>query len=127
MNYVSRHAIIKKSAPAYVREHTERILLSGWIGLFRNAALRLSGAGTAQGLLVSRQHDNAMEHAMTTTGQKPEPSADGNNIFHEADIGSGERSPGQQETDEMIKSIPPTGRQAADQDGSQQSGQPAKS
>lgn len=69
---------------------------------------------------------------MTTTGQKPDPSADGNNIFHEADIGSGERSPGQHETDEMIKSIPPTGsQQGADpsgsQGGGQQSGQPSKS
>ena len=64
---------------------------------------------------------------MRTTGQKPDPSSDGNNIYHEADIGSGERSPGQQETDEMIKSIPPTGNQQnADQGGSQQTGQPPK-
>jgi hypothetical protein len=27
---------------------------------------------------------------------------------HESDIGSGEPSPGQQETDDMIRSIPPT-------------------
>lgn len=65
---------------------------------------------------------------MTTNGQKPDAGADGNNIYHEADIGSGERSPGQQETDEMIKSIPPTGSsQAADQGGSGQNGQPSKS
>jgi hypothetical protein len=47
-----------------------------------------------------------MEHAMTDSEQKPEPGADSPNVFHEADIGSGERSPGQQETDEMIKAIP---------------------
>lgn len=64
---------------------------------------------------------------MRTTGQKPDPGTEGQNILHEADIGSGERSPGQQETDEMIKSIPPRGnRQNADQGGSQQNGQPAK-
>jgi hypothetical protein len=41
---------------------------------------------------------------------KKEPAgtdADATGMLHEADIGSGERSPGQQETDEIIKSIPP--------------------
>nr|WP_315218347.1 hypothetical protein [uncultured Duganella sp.] len=34
-------------------------------------------------------------------------AADGGHMLEEADIGSGERSPGQRETDEAIKSIPP--------------------
>jgi hypothetical protein len=44
---------------------------------------------------------------MTTSNPQPEPSANGSNMQNEADIGSGERSPGQQETDQMIKEIPP--------------------
>lgn len=64
---------------------------------------------------------------MRTNGPKPEPGADGNNIYHEADIGSGERSPGQQETDDMIRSIPRTdGQQNADQAGNRQDGQPGQ-
>jgi hypothetical protein len=55
--------------------------------------------------------------------------------MHEADIGSGERSPGQHETDDMIRQIPPRGtgqgnKQDAGQSGSQQAtrdGQPNKS
>jgi hypothetical protein len=34
-------------------------------------------------------------------------AAEGGHMLDEADIGSGERSPGQRETDEAIKSIPP--------------------
>ncbi|SEO00979.1 hypothetical protein SAMN05428959_104163 [Duganella sp. CF517] len=36
-----------------------------------------------------------------------EHGAGGGHMLDEADIGSGERSPGQRETDEAIKSIPP--------------------
>lgn len=36
-----------------------------------------------------------------------EPGAQAPGMQHEADIGSGEKSPGQDDTDEMIKSIPP--------------------
>ena len=36
-----------------------------------------------------------------------EHAAEGGHMLDEADIGSGERSPGQRETDEAIKSIPP--------------------
>ena len=35
------------------------------------------------------------------------PAKDGGHLLDEADIGSGEKSPGQRETDELIKSIPP--------------------
>jgi hypothetical protein len=113
-----------------VRQHTERVDVFPMQHAAPHTAA-LSGAGAAGGLLVSRQHDNAMEHAMNTSIPKPEPGADGNNIYHEADIGSGERSPGQHETDEMIRSIPPrTGNQQdAGNGGSQQggnAGQPAK-
>ena len=57
----------------------------------------------------------------------PTPSIDpknkGRTMYEEADIGSGERSPGQHETDELIREIPPlpANRQADDgaQDGAQ--------
>lgn len=46
---------------------------------------------------------------MTTDTKKPDPGAPGANNLHEADIGSGEPSPGQQETDAMIRDIPVQG------------------
>ena len=36
-----------------------------------------------------------------------DPARDAGHLTEEADIGSGEASPGKQETDEAIKSIPP--------------------
>jgi len=61
---------------------------------------------------------------MRTSDHKPDPAAKGSGMLHEADVGSGERTPGQQETDQMIKEIPPRGsQQDAGQSGSQQSGQ----
>ena len=60
---------------------------------------------------------------MRTSTNQPDPSTKGSNMQHEADVGSGERSPGQQETDDMIKQIPSRGnRQDAGRPGSQQSG-----
>ena len=50
--------------------------------------------------------------------RKPDPAADGPNVYHEADIGSGEKSPGELETEEMIREIPPlppSGGQAGQQ------------
>jgi hypothetical protein len=45
-------------------------------------------------------------------------------MMHEADVGSGERTPGQHETDQMIREIPPRGgQQEAKPSGNQQSGQ----
>jgi hypothetical protein len=38
---------------------------------------------------------------------KIDPAAKGRPILDEADIGSGEKTPAQHETDEMIKQIPP--------------------
>jgi len=55
---------------------------------------------------------------MRTSGTKPDPAAKGSGMLHEADVGSGERSPGQHETDAMIREIPPRGSQ-------QEAGQPA--
>ncbi|MCC2956271.1 hypothetical protein LK542_11655 [Massilia sp. IC2-477] len=49
---------------------------------------------------------------------KPDPAAKGPNVYHEADIGSGEKSPGELETEEMIREIPPlppSGGQAGQQ------------
>ncbi|UVW30240.1 hypothetical protein [Massilia sp. H6] len=36
-----------------------------------------------------------------------DPAATGRPLYDEADIGSGEKSPGQAETEEMIRQIPP--------------------
>jgi hypothetical protein len=36
-----------------------------------------------------------------------DPAAKGPNVLHESDIGSGEKSPGELETEEMIRGIPP--------------------
>ncbi len=63
---------------------------------------------------------------MRTDIPKPDPGADAPPNLHEADIGSGERSPGQHETDEMIRDIPKRGsdegnKRDAGQAGSQQS------
>ena len=61
---------------------------------------------------------------MRTPAPQCDPGAKGPGMLHEADVGSGERSPGQHETDEMIREIPPRGsQQDADKSGSQQSGQ----
>lgn len=66
---------------------------------------------------------------MRTSVPKPDPGAKGSGMLHEADIGSGERTPAQHETDQMIKEIPPLpaggkgNQQNADQGG--QGGKPA--
>jgi len=58
---------------------------------------------------------------MRTSNTKPDPAANGAGMQHEADVGSGERSPGQQETDQMIKEIPPRGNLQEGQPGGEQS------
>jgi hypothetical protein len=63
-----------------------------------------------------------MEHAMRTDIPKPDPGADAPPNMHEADIGSGERSPGQHETDDMIRQIPPRGTGQGNQQDAGQSG-----
>ena len=55
---------------------------------------------------------------MARTPQPQEPGIQAPPLNHEADIGSGERTPAQKETDEMIKQVPmqPGGnRQSTDQ------------
>ncbi len=44
---------------------------------------------------------------MNTSTPKPDPGAKAPPMMHEGDIGSGEITPGQHETNEMIKEIPP--------------------
>ena len=51
--------------------------------------------------------------------QRIDPAAKGRPILEEADIGSGEKTPAQRETEEMIRQIPPlppTGQQQPKQD-----------
>jgi len=43
---------------------------------------------------------------MTDTTPNPDPKNKGRAIFDEADIGSGERSPGQHDTEALIREIP---------------------
>ena len=44
---------------------------------------------------------------MNDTPNNVDPKNKGRAIFDEADIGSGERSPGQHDTEQMIREIPP--------------------
>lgn len=44
---------------------------------------------------------------MNDPTRKVDPAAQGRALYDEADIGSGEKSPGQHETEEMIRQIPP--------------------
>jgi hypothetical protein len=66
---------------------------------------------------------------MNTSTPKPDPAAKGPPMMHEGDIGSGEITPGQHETNEMIKEIPPLprtgggGQQDAGKTGNRQGGQ----
>jgi hypothetical protein len=64
---------------------------------------------------------------MTHPHQHLDPAAKGRPYLEEADIGSGEKTPAQVETDEMIRQIPPlppSGRQA-DNGNARQGGSPA--
>jgi len=44
---------------------------------------------------------------MSNATRQHDPAAKGPNVLHEADIGSGEKSPAELETEEMIREIPP--------------------
>ena len=44
---------------------------------------------------------------MTASKHPTDPAATGRPLMDEGDIGSGEKTPAQRETDEMIKEIPP--------------------
>ncbi len=51
-----------------------------------------------------------------------DPKNKGRAMYDEADIGSGERSPGQHETEEMIRGIPPLPSNRQSDDETQNSG-----
>jgi hypothetical protein len=66
-----------------------------------------------------------LEHAMTQPKQQIDPAVKGRPFLEEADIGSGEKTPAQVETEEMIRQIPPlppTGREAESGGAARQSG-----
>lgn len=44
---------------------------------------------------------------MSNPRQSSDPAAKGGAILHEDDIGSGEKTPGEKETEAMIREIPP--------------------
>ena len=54
---------------------------------------------------------------MNQPTHKVDPAATGRPLFDEADIGSGEKSPGQVETEEMIRQIPPLPASSGQKDG----------
>ncbi|WP_332878790.1 hypothetical protein [Massilia sp. S19_KUP03_FR1] len=60
---------------------------------------------------------------MSTSENKPaastEPGAQAPGMLHEADIGSGEKTPGEQDTQEMIEAIPPLPKDQAPSGGKQ--------
>ena len=51
---------------------------------------------------------------------KADPANNRSGIFDEADIGSGEKTPGQRETEEMIRQIPPLPHPSRQSDEGQQ-------
>lgn len=53
-----------------------------------------------------------------STSPRPTDPADAKPMTEEADIGSGDKSPGQLETEKIIKSIPPLPDDDAGKDGS---------
>lgn len=76
------------------------------IGLLDGAGLPRADAGGA--LLGWRDHiPIQQEPTMNHSSRQADPAAKGPNVLHEADIGSGEKSPGEMETEEMIREIPP--------------------
>jgi len=69
-----------------------------------------------------------LEGKMTHTKHKPDPGVKGRPYLEECDIGSGERTPAQEETDRMIEEIPPLPQRQADTNAPQggQHGNPAQ-
>jgi hypothetical protein len=56
---------------------------------------------------------------------KPDPGAQGRPILEEADIGSGEKTPAQIETEELIRQIPPLPPAGQQAEPGAPAGQPA--
>ena len=63
---------------------------------------------------------------MTDTTPNVDPKNKGRAIFDEADIGSGERSPGQHDTEQMIREIPALPPAGADDKQEDKEGQQDK-
>jgi hypothetical protein len=63
---------------------------------------------------------------MAPSPQKTDPGHQGRPFLEEADIGSGEKTPAQMETEEMIRQIPPLppAGQPGSNDASRQGGEP---
>ncbi len=55
---------------------------------------------------------------MSNPRQSSDPAAKGGAILHEDDIGSGEKTPGEKETEAMIREIPPL--QSGERSGAKQ-------
>ena len=63
---------------------------------------------------------------MTTTKHPTDPAASGGAFLDEGDIGSGEKTPAQKETEEMIREIPPLQPGSAREEGKQEDGGQSK-
>jgi hypothetical protein len=69
-----------------------------------------------------------LEHDMADPNHKTDPGARGRPFMEECDIGSGEKTPAQLETEEMIRQIPPLppkSQQPENESGTPQGGQAA--
>jgi hypothetical protein len=69
--------------------------------------------------------NNASGADMPNPNHKTDPGARGRPYMEECDIGSGEKTPAQLETEEMIRQIPPLPASRQSEDGDQQNGQKA--
>jgi hypothetical protein len=82
-----------------------------WIGLPHGSARFPAGLPRADaGVALLGWCDDfhiQQEHTMNNRNRQTDPAAKGPNVLHEADIGSGEKSPGELETEAMIREIPP--------------------
>jgi hypothetical protein len=67
-----------------------------------------------------------LEHSMNDPTPNVDPKNKGRVIYEEADIGSGEKSPGQQETEEMIRQIPPLPANRQSDDAGRKEGEQAR-
>jgi hypothetical protein len=85
-----------------------------------NSFSLLLRAGDATALLGSELKLPAPERIMNQPKQQTDPAVKGNAILDEADIGSGEKTPAQRETEEMIRQIPPLPAAGQQQPGQNQ-------
>jgi hypothetical protein len=69
-------------------------------------AIFLLRAGARAALLRSSDRNAALENNMNSTARPNKPQTT-RALLDEADIGSGEKTPAQKETEELIRQIPP--------------------